>query len=899
MPNPSYAFQPVLHEKLETLDPENIHNSNGGLKDAVGLAELAGMSAYKKVTLGGSVMENPALQLRVRSSKPHYWRGMVYDRYTGDGFEVTETQRTTYLPNTQLLHESKNRNESFLTQEFIIVTSQGPILFAAYEPSIVGDFKSVIEMDTNQVLHINKGLENNEKYSITSHITDFNPDDLRRSSVGYPSQIRDKYIQLTSIPKRVRDLANEVTANNDNPFDKANSINSYLKSSGNYYYNLNIKSPPADRDVIDYFLFESKEGYCVYFASAMVVMARSVGIPARFVTGYATGAWNPITETFDVIGTDAHAWVEVYFEGYGWVEFDPTTGVCSPNGICPSRPSLNLGKNDEPKKENDIGTKKDIELRNAPIISKSPTITIINSYPEIAFRETQFKIDGYVSTLNGSGAENMEVKIFANKSKSTPGRLIGTSRTDSKGVFNANIILPLEFQLDTYNIIAKSNENSQYFGSDSDPKIVVKSKTVLRLNLNYEANILKIEGSLVDDSGKPIAGNSVKIFINDSLKDTPITDKNGRYSVDRNIEPGEYDIKVAFSGTDEYGESSIIQHIDTVKKNVDIFLSADPEYLDQNTTLNIIVKISSQNMSMDKAVLIINDLQAKIGEFETNENGTISIAYKFPLNTPLGAHILTAEFNGDATHNKAAGTANFFVYSNTYITIFSNEQKIGSDGSLIINGTLHTDDFHPLGSKPIDITMGDKIISAATTNEQGEFGTSISASKLGSGKFIIQTHFNSDSRLYKSSSSEKIEVEVASGVFWYLFAGVIASVILIGFVYYKYRLKKRENRQTQFITNQDSQPEPAVFLNPKECVIACYDSATNKLEAVGINKNSEQTHWEFFQNVANIRTSISTSLKTLTQLYEEAYYSKHVIEEKHSTQAKTVYKEIKENVEKR
>jgi|GEM_PF-3036906 len=894
----SCAFQPILHEKFETLDNKNLSNSNlsnsnEGLKEAVG---LAGMSVSKKVTLGGSVRENPALQIQVRSSEPHYWRGMVFDYYTGDGFEVTETQRTTYFPKTQLPYESKNRNDRLITQEFIIIKPQGPILFAAYEPSIVSDFKSIIEMDINQVLHINKGLENNETYSITSHIADFNPEDLRKSSVDYPLQIRDKYTQLTEIPNRVRDLANEVTASSNNPFDKVNNLNSYLKSSGNYHYNLTIKPPPPNRDAVDYFLFDSKEGYCVYFASAMVVMTRSIGIPARLVTGYAVGVLNPITETYDVIGTDAHAWVEVYFEGYGWVEFDPTAPT--PGGYCTSCPRLSLGKKDgESKKGNE--NKKGTGVSNAPVITKLPTITIINSYPEIAYRGYQFKIDGYVSTLNGSGAENMEVMIFANKTKSTPGKLIGTSKTDSKGVFIANINLPLEFQLDTYNIIAKSIENSKYFGSDSDPKIVVKSKTVLTLNLKYEENILKIDGSLTDDSGKPIADNSVRIFINDDLKHTPLTDKNGRYSIELNIAPGEYDVKVDFSETNRYGTSSIIQHIDTVKKNVVITLSANPEYLDRNTTLNIIVRIESQNMTMDKAVLLITDLDKKIGEYLTNENGTISIIYKFPLNTTLGTHILTAEFNGDLTHNKAASTANVFLYSNTLITLFSDEQKVDSDGLFKINGTLSTDDFYPIGSKPINIAVGERIIGTVTTNELGEYSTSISASELGSGKFIVQTRFNSDSQLYKSSSSEKIEVEVALGLFWYLFSGVIASVLLIGIVYHKYGLKKSENRQTQIITNQKYQPKPTTALNPKECVIACYNSATKNLGNIGINKNREQTHWEFFQTVANIRCSISTNLKTLTQLYEEAYYSKHVIEEKHASQAKTLYSEIRENVEKR
>lgn len=874
MPGTSYAFQPILHEKFETIDNKDASTSNEGLKEAVG---LAGMSASKKISLGGSVTENPVLQFRVRSPEPHYWRGMVYDRYTRDGFEITETKRTTYYPKMQLPYVSKTKNETSLTQEFTIITPQDAVLFAAYEPSLVEDFKSAIEMDIDQVLYINKGLASNDKYSITSHITEFDPGDLRRSSVDYPSQIRDKYIQLPEIPKRVRDLANEVTASGNNSFDKVNNINSFLKSSGNYHYNLSIKPPPANMDGVDYFLFESKEGYCVYFASAMVVMARSIGIPARFVTGYAVGVWNPIMEAYDVTGSNAHAWVEIYFEGYGWVEFDPTA----------------------PKTGKDGGTKKDTELIKTPVIKKLPTITMINSYPEIAYRGNQFKIDGYVSTSDGSGAQNMEVNIFANKSKSTPGFLIAITRTDTKGIFSSNITLPLDFTLDIYNIIARSNENSKYSGSDSDPKIAVKSKTYLTSNLKYEENTLKIDGSLTDDSGKPIPDNSIRIYINDSSKDSIITDKKGKYSIDRNIAPGEYDVKVEFSQTYRYGASSLIQHIDTVKKNIELSLSAKPESLDRNTTLNIVVRIASQDIPVDNAVILIYDQATKIGDYMADEKGTTSIEYTFPKNASPGAHIITSEFNGDATHNKATATANVFVYSNTYITIVSDKQKVDPDGFITFNGTLITDDFSPLGGKRIDIVAGNKNITTVTTNDSGEYSASIGSSDLGTGKFTLQAQFNSDSQLFRSSSSEKIGIEILSGFSWSLLLGGLASVLLIGFVYYKYGFKKSKKIHNQQLAIQQDQPQPAALPDPKTCVIACYNLAKQKLKVAGINKNREQTHWEFFRKVADIRSSISENLKILTQLYEEAYYSKHIIEEKHSTQARSEYKEIRENVEKR
>jgi len=107
----------------------------------------------------------------------------------------------------------------------------------------------------------------------------------------------------------------------DNAYDRAKALESYLRE---IKYNELIEAPPAGQDGVDYFLFDVREGYCDYYASAMAVMARAVGIPARVAAGYSQGEYNPDTEAYRVREKNAHAWVEVYFPRYGWVEFEPT-----------------------------------------------------------------------------------------------------------------------------------------------------------------------------------------------------------------------------------------------------------------------------------------------------------------------------------------------------------------------------------------------------------------------------------------------------------------------------------------------------------------------------------------------------------------------------------------------
>ena len=95
-------------------------------------------------------------------------------------------------------------------------------------------------------------------------------------------------------------------------------------------YNLDTAQPAPGQDVVDYFLFEASSGFCTYYASAMVVLLRVEGIPARLVTGYASGVFNDEQGYFEVTGDMAHAWVEVYFAEYGWIPFEPTPSQMVP-----------------------------------------------------------------------------------------------------------------------------------------------------------------------------------------------------------------------------------------------------------------------------------------------------------------------------------------------------------------------------------------------------------------------------------------------------------------------------------------------------------------------------------------------------------------------------------------
>jgi hypothetical protein len=151
---------------------------------------------------------------------------------------------------------------------------------------------------------------------------------LRRPRAEIPESIRAKYLQLPAIPRRVRDLARSITASERSDYARAVAVNLHLVR--NYTYNLRAPLLPRGADAVDHFLFASLQGSCEAFASAMVVLLRAAGVPARLVTGYTPGTYNVFTGYHDVRNSDAHAWVEVYLPGAGWIEFEPTPGFPTP-----------------------------------------------------------------------------------------------------------------------------------------------------------------------------------------------------------------------------------------------------------------------------------------------------------------------------------------------------------------------------------------------------------------------------------------------------------------------------------------------------------------------------------------------------------------------------------------
>jgi transglutaminase-like putative cysteine protease len=178
-----------------------------------------------------------------------------------------------------------------------------------------------------------------EVYQVRSSISAPTITDLQAASQTYPEEITGRYLEIpTLLESEFQQLALQITDGLTTPYEKANAITLWLR--GNMSYQEVIETIPTAKDPIEWFLFDSRVGFCNYYATAEVLLLRSIGIPARISAGFAQGTYDSNSNTYFVHESDAHAWPEVYFPGIGWVEFEPT--VSQPERYLPSGEAANL-----------------------------------------------------------------------------------------------------------------------------------------------------------------------------------------------------------------------------------------------------------------------------------------------------------------------------------------------------------------------------------------------------------------------------------------------------------------------------------------------------------------------------------------------------------------------------
>ena len=343
----------------------------------------AGWQPLGAERLGGPVApaDEPVMQVQVSSRA--LLRGSIKNEYTGLAWRDATSGRRYLLINPRFLSLRRDLfdqrrpeqalRESAFPQETVFIAMRADAastLYLTQRFSSLSGEGIVPYFSPASEVFATRSLAPGDSYTFTGSLTTAATQGVREAVLAaaqgddpYLDTVRQAYTQLpAAVEPEVTLLAQALTAQAESDFDRAAALCAYLQ--GAYPYTLEQSVPPTDRDFVSWFLFTEQKGYCTSFASAMAVMARAIGLPARYIEGYAVtpdGGYARVTQR------DAHAWVEIYFSGFGWLSFDPTPGA-SPN-------SPGGGDGDLPDGQDDSGGPDEQQDANAPSPSPSPTPT--------------------------------------------------------------------------------------------------------------------------------------------------------------------------------------------------------------------------------------------------------------------------------------------------------------------------------------------------------------------------------------------------------------------------------------------------------------------------------------------------------------------------------------------
>ena len=294
--------------------------------------------------LGGAVSPSDAPVMTVKTDRKALLRAVAKDDYTGRSWrDTSNARRYLYVsPRWSALRESVflenmplgsiRTSSSLMDQYAVTVQMQNTATSTLFTPAFMRRLSTQSDMvayfNEASELFITRDLQRGDRYTVYAPLFTGGDSALGalvqsapKGSDAYYQQALQRY---TSLPDHLEDKVFEdlrgIVANAATPYDKACAIQRHLQRY--YRYTLEPETPPENQDFVTYFLYVGKEGYCTYYASAMTVLCRMAGLPARYVEGFIA---DPDADGFAyVTGADAHAWTEVYFEGFGWVPFDAT-----------------------------------------------------------------------------------------------------------------------------------------------------------------------------------------------------------------------------------------------------------------------------------------------------------------------------------------------------------------------------------------------------------------------------------------------------------------------------------------------------------------------------------------------------------------------------------------------
>ena len=313
----------------------------------IGGKQVLNFESLRQFQVGlGPVDDDPSEKMTVYSDQPSYWRGRIYDSYNGSGWVnsfappqasfgadpragVQLNPKNIGAPSMDGMNlfeipqnGPKRLKTTIQKNKFHVNSGSFSPLYHAAEPIQVRAPATMLSVHNDNTMATR--FVNGYDYEVVSEVSNVSPKDLRTSGTDYPRDVRLQYLNSVPDSEVLRSLAQEaITGEPNNPYDRAEAIRRFI--ARRCTYTLDARAVPANEDAAEFFLTESKEGYCDLYATATTLLCRFAGIPARTVTGFAPGTPsedNP--HKYILRGSDQHSWTEVYFQNYGWIPFDAT-----------------------------------------------------------------------------------------------------------------------------------------------------------------------------------------------------------------------------------------------------------------------------------------------------------------------------------------------------------------------------------------------------------------------------------------------------------------------------------------------------------------------------------------------------------------------------------------------
>jgi transglutaminase-like putative cysteine protease len=325
-----FVLLPRLHSSV--LQAPNIGQgfATSGFSDKVSLGDI------------GRIRKDPTVVLRVETLEGEapaatdaYWRGLAFDHFDGKTWSVTPPTRTRVPGSAEIgIRLTSSYAPANLVQRILREPVQGGALFGIGVAQELQGSVRHLERDINGGLYATGQANDRVRYRVASRKIRWSEERLRADVAVPPKENRgaspkqegavDRHLQLPELSDAVAELALTITENAQTDADRVRAIEQYLLQNGRYSDTPPYVDSDAERSPLEAFLFDAMQAHCEYYASALVVLARSIGIPARLVNGFAGGRENEIGGFVEVSRSHAHAWVEVHYARAGWVRYDAT-----------------------------------------------------------------------------------------------------------------------------------------------------------------------------------------------------------------------------------------------------------------------------------------------------------------------------------------------------------------------------------------------------------------------------------------------------------------------------------------------------------------------------------------------------------------------------------------------